>query len=195
MIEIMASVAKLSSLALAFLRLIPGTRAQEQIPISIPFSPNNPASIPSIPTLGYGTWNLDKSNASEAVSVALKTGYRHLDCAAIYGNEKEVGHGIKDGLDTLGLDRSSVWITSKLWNDQYASPVRLHAFSLHTHANTTYSCSHQPGQVEQGLDKTLSDLGLQYLDLYLMHWPVASSGGKNYIDYVDVGHNIFPTPG
>ena len=100
------------ALALFFFGL---SRAQEQIP----FNPNSAASsIASIPALGFGTWNLDKSNASEAVSVALQTGYRHLDCAAIYGNEKEVGNGIKDGLKTIGLDRSSVWITSKLWNDQ-----------------------------------------------------------------------------
>ena len=76
-------------------------------------------SIASIPAIGFGTWRLDKSNASDAVSVALQTGYRHVDCAAIYGNEKEVGNGIKEGLKTIGLDRSSVWITSKLWNDQY----------------------------------------------------------------------------
>ena len=84
-----------------------------------PFNPIHSApSINSIPALGFGTWNLDKSNASDAVSIALQTGYRHLDCAAIYGNEKEVGNGIKEGLDKVGLDRSSVWITSKLWNDQ-----------------------------------------------------------------------------
>ena len=84
-----------------------------------PFNPVDSApSIPSIPALGFGTWNLDKSNASDAVSVALQTGYRHIDCAAIYGNEKEVGNGIKDGLEKIALDRSSVWITSKLWNDQ-----------------------------------------------------------------------------
>ena len=106
------AIAKFSTVALLFLGL---SRAQEQIP----FAPSNPLSIDSIPMLGFGTWRLDKSNASEAVSVALQTGYRHVDCAAIYGNEKEVGHGIKDGLETIGLDRSSVWITSKLWNDQY----------------------------------------------------------------------------
>lgn len=116
MIMAMVSIAKLSSLALALFGL---SRAQEQIP----FSPSNPPSIASIPLLGFGTWNLDNSNASEAVSIALQTGYRHLDCAAIYGNEKEVGNGIKDGLETIGLDRSSVWITSKLWNDQYAPKV------------------------------------------------------------------------
>lgn len=104
---------KFFSNSLAFLGL---SHNQEQLPL-------NPASsapsIASIPALGFGTWNLDKSNASDAVSIALQTGYRHLDCAAIYGNEKEVGNGIKDGLKKVGLDRSSVWITSKLWNDQY----------------------------------------------------------------------------
>lgn len=154
------SITKLSSIALVFLGL---SRAQEEE--QIPFSSHinhNPLSVTSIPALGFGTWNLDKSNASKAVSVALQTGYRHLDCAAIYGNEKEVGNGIKDGLETAGLHRSNVWITSKLWNDH-----------------------HQTDQVEQGLDKTLSDLGLEYLDLYLMHWPVTSSGGKNYINFLD----------
>lgn len=109
-------IAKLSSVALALLGL---SHAQDQIP----FSSSNPPSVASIPALGYGTWNLDKSNASDAVSIALQTGYRHLDCAAVYGNEKEVGNGIKDGLETIGLDRSSVWITSKLWNDQYVYHV------------------------------------------------------------------------
>ena len=104
---------KLFSTTIAFLGL---SHAREQIPLN----PSRSApSIASIPALGFGTWNLDKSNASDAVSVALQTGYRHLDCAAIYGNEKEVGNGIKDGLKKIGLDRSSVWITSKLWNDQY----------------------------------------------------------------------------
>ena len=106
------AITKFSSIALFLLAL---SHAQDQIPLA----PSNPLSIDSIPLLGFGTWRLDKSNASEAVSVALQTGYRHVDCAAIYGNEKEVGNGIKDGLETIGLDRSSVWITSKLWNDQY----------------------------------------------------------------------------
>lgn len=180
----MASIVKLSSIVLTLLGL---SRAQKEK--QIPFGPSNPAplSVASIPAIGFGTWRLDKSNASEAVSVALQTGYRHIDCAAVYGNEKEVGNGIKDGLDTIGLDRSSVWITSKLWNDQYVSIFLLYAFSLLNNADTMYCCSHQIDQVERGLDQTLSDLGLEYLDLYLMHWPVASSGGRNYIDYVDVG--------
>lgn len=72
-----------------------------------------------VPLLGFGTWALH--NASQAVSVALQAGYRHLDCARIYGNEKEVGRGLKDGLAKSSLERESVWITSKLWNDAYAA--------------------------------------------------------------------------
>lgn len=72
----------------------------------------------SIPLLGYGTWNLERHNASEAVAAALKTGYRHIDCAAVYGNEKEVGRGIEEGLKLAGVGRGEVWVTSKLWNDQ-----------------------------------------------------------------------------
>ena len=120
----MASFRKLSFIALALFEL---SCAQVQIPLG--GGSSNPASIASIPALGFGTWNLDKSNASEVVSVAIQTGYRHLDCAAIYGNEKEVGNGIKDGLEATRLHRSSVWITSKLWNDQYVSVTLLHAFS------------------------------------------------------------------
>ena len=85
--------------------------AKTQQPISI-------AQPSTIPLLGFGTWRLDTSNASEAVSVALQTGYEHIDCAAIYGNEKEVGKGIEDGLKQTGRRREDIWITSKLWNDR-----------------------------------------------------------------------------
>ena len=87
---------------------------QNQQPISLV----KPAIIPA---LGFGTWRLDKSNASEAVSVALQTGYAQIDCAAIYGNEKEVGRGIAAGLKESGRKREDIWVTSKLWNDQYGS--------------------------------------------------------------------------
>ncbi|KAI4122535.1 MAG: hypothetical protein LQ338_005766 [Usnochroma carphineum] len=121
------------------------------------------ASKPStIPPLGFGTWNLDTSNVSEAVSAALQAGYRHLDCATAYGNQKEVGRGIADGLNQTGLKRSDIWITSKLWNDH-----------------------HDPSLVEEALNQTLSDLGLDYLDLWLMHWPVASGPDGNKLDYLD----------
>jgi alcohol dehydrogenase (NADP+) len=73
------------------------------------------------PPIGFGTWNIKDSpaNTSDAVAVALKTGYRQIDCAAAYGNEKDVGRGIAAGLKDVGLKREDIWITSKLWNDQY----------------------------------------------------------------------------
>lgn len=73
---------------------------------------------PDIPLLGFGTWNLELSNASETISVAIQAGYRHIDAAAAYGNQELVGKGIADGLKKTGLQRSDIWVTSKLWNDQ-----------------------------------------------------------------------------
>ena len=90
--------------------------AQNQIPISL--------TAPShIPAIGFGTWNLkiSSANTSAAVATAIKTGYRHIDCAAVYGNEKDVGKGIRDGLEEMGLKREDIWVTSKLWNDQYVN--------------------------------------------------------------------------
>ncbi|KAL8811651.1 MAG: hypothetical protein Q9200_001621 [Gallowayella weberi] len=124
--------------------------------------------LPSkIPFLGFGTWNIDPSNASEAVSAALQAGYRHLDCATAYGNQKEVGRGIADGLKKAAVKRSDIWITSKLWNDH-----------------------HDPSLVEEALDQTLFDLGLDYLDLWLMHWPVGNSlaTGESELNYIDTWH-------
>ena len=101
-------------LFLALPVLSQGFTSQDQNPLT----PQRPAL--NISLLGYGTWNLDRSNVSEAVSIALETGYRHLDCAAAYGNEKEVGKGIAHGLAKAGISRDEIWVTSKLWNDQYA---------------------------------------------------------------------------
>lgn len=128
-------------------------------------SPAKPLTVDAIPLLGFGTWRLTE-NCSEAVSYAIQTGYRHLDCAAAYGNEEEVGKGIKDGLAKTGLSRSDLWITSKLWNNH-----------------------HSPSEVSAALDTSLAKLQLSYLDLYLMHWSVSStSQGKNTIAYKDTFH-------
>ena len=83
-------------------------------------SPQQPLSVPpivQIPQLGYGTWNL--VNASAGVSLAIQLGYEHIDAAAAYGNQVEVGEGIRDGLARTGLSREDIWVTSKLWNTQY----------------------------------------------------------------------------
>ena len=91
----------------------------DQVPFEADLAPSTePLTIEGIPLLGFGTWLL-KENCSEAVSWAIQSGYRHIDCAAAYGNEDAVGDGISDGLLKTGLKREDLWITSKLWNDQW----------------------------------------------------------------------------
>ncbi|KAJ5708309.1 hypothetical protein N7488_008110 [Penicillium malachiteum] len=99
-----------------------------------------------IPAVGLGTWLSKPNEVEKAVEHALRSGYRHIDAAACYQNENEVGNGWKKS----GVPREEIFITSKLWN---------------TH--------HHPDNVEEGLNKTLKDLQTDYVDLYLIHWPVA----------------------
>lgn len=98
------------------------TSRQQQQQQQHPLSDSNHVYIPS---LGFGTWNLDRSNASEAVSLAIQAGYRHIDCAAAYGNQKEVGVGIADGIQKARINRYDLWVTSKLWNNRYVSRKNL----------------------------------------------------------------------
>ena len=93
-----------------------GLSLAKQVPIS-----TEESGLTEPPLLGFGTWNLkiDAQNTSDAISAAIQTGYRHIDCAAIYGNEKEVGRGIRDGMEKANISRKDLWITSKLWNDAY----------------------------------------------------------------------------
>lgn len=99
-----------------------------------------------IPAIGLGTWLSKPHEVEDAVAHALRVGYRHIDTAAVYQNEAEVGAGWKKS----GVPREEIFITSKLWN---------------TH--------HHPDHVEEALNKTLKDLQTDYLDLYLVHWPVS----------------------
>lgn len=98
----------------------------------------------TIPGLGYGTYQTPPEDAYRAVTDALAVGYRHIDTAARYGNESGVGQAVKDS----GLKREEVFITSKLWNTERGYDKAIAAF-----------------------EKTLAELGTDYLDLYLIHWP------------------------
>lgn len=110
-----------------------------------------------IPLLGFGTWQSAPGQVGEAVLEALKTGYRHLDLATIYENQHEVATGIKRAFQEIpNLKREDIFITSKLWNSQ-----------------------HHPDVVESSLDACLEELGLEYLDLYLVHFPVAFQRGHS----------------
>ncbi|KAF3481480.1 aldehyde reductase [Arthroderma uncinatum] len=112
-----------------------------------------------IPAIGFGTWQ-DEEAQEKAVEVALQAGYRHIDTAAIYGTEVAVGKAIKKS----GVPRKEIFITSKLWNNK-----------------------HKPEDVEGAIDATLKNLGVDHLDLYLMHWPVAFAPGDDPFPKDDAG--------
>jgi diketogulonate reductase-like aldo/keto reductase len=76
-----------------------------------------------IPFLGFGTWNLAR-NTTEAIASAIEAGYRHFDCATAYSNQKDIGPGIKLGLQRTGLKRSDLWITSKIWGNRHGDQVK-----------------------------------------------------------------------
>ncbi len=108
----------------------------------------------TMPALGLGTWKSNKDEVYHAVRSALQAGYRHIDCAAIYLNEAEIGRALADTFKAGELKREELWITSKLWNS-----------------------SHRRQDVQPALEKTLAELQLSYLDLYLIHWPVVLKPG------------------
>ncbi|WP_413442303.1 aldo/keto reductase [Synechococcus sp. MIT S1220] len=108
----------------------------------------------TIPAIGLGTWKSERQLVGKAVCDALKIGYRHIDCASIYGNETEIGEAIEYSRKAFKISRDDLWLTSKLWND-----------------------CHQPEFVRPALLQTLQDLKLERLDLYLIHWPVSQRHG------------------
>ncbi|NJP47223.1 aldo/keto reductase [Actinacidiphila epipremni] len=112
----------------------------------------------SIPQLGFGVFQIEPQDTRQAVLTALETGYRHLDTAQMYGNEKEVGQGVRDS----GVPRAEVFVTSKLNNGFHAPDAAFAAF-----------------------DRSLEDLGFDYLDLFLIHWPLPGVG-----DFTETWHAL-----
>lgn len=103
-----------------------------------------------MPSAGLGCWKIPKPETENTVYNAIKAGFRLIDEAADYGNELEAGMGIKKALHEGICTRKELWVTSKLWNT-----------------------NHRKEHVKEACKKTLSDLGLEYLDLYLIHFPIA----------------------
>lgn len=110
-----------------------------------------------LPIVGLGTWKSKPGEVFQAVLWAIEAGYRHIDCAAIYGNENEVGQALEKAFEEGLVTREEMFITSKLWNS-----------------------NHRLDDVVPALKKTLKDLHLKYVDLYLVHWPVSFKGGISF---------------
>ncbi|OCC12583.1 aldo/keto reductase [Streptomyces sp. PTY087I2] len=105
----------------------------------------------TIPQLGFGTFQIPPDETCETTVAALETGYRHIDTAQMYGNEKEVGQAVRES----GLDRADVFVTSKLNNG-----------------------AHAPDEAVRAFDRSLEELGFDYLDLFLIHWPLPGGAGS-----------------
>jgi D-xylose reductase len=103
-----------------------------------------------MPVVGLGLWKIDKPVVPAMVEQAIAAGYRHLDCACDYGNEAEVGQGLRTAISSGACRREDLWVTSKLWNTD-----------------------HRRQHVRPAVERSLRDLGLDYLDLYLVHFPIA----------------------
>ncbi|MBN1926393.1 MAG: aldo/keto reductase [Prolixibacteraceae bacterium] len=109
---------------------------------------SNGAKIPVIGLGTFGSDNYSNEQIAQAVKFAIELGYRHIDCASVYGNEKEIGAVLSEVISNGTVKREELWITSKVWNDM-----------------------HGDGEVIASCKQSLKDLQLDYLDLYLVHWP------------------------
>jgi 2,5-diketo-D-gluconate reductase A len=108
----------------------------------------------SIPQLGFGVFQIEPKDTAEAVSTALQAGYRHIDTAEMYGNEREVGEAVAKS----GLDRADIFVTSKLSND-----------------------AHLPEDARLAFELSLQELGFDYVDLFLIHWPLPTRYDGDFV--------------
>jgi 2,5-diketo-D-gluconate reductase A len=118
----------------------------------------------TIPQLGFGVFKIDPADTAQAVEQALDVGYRHIDTAEAYGNEKGVGEAVR----ASGLDRAEVFVTSKLSND-----------------------AHAPDDARRAFDRTLEELGFDYVDLFLIHWPLPTLYGGDFVSTWKVLEEIY----
>ena len=121
-----------------------------------------------LPALGFGTLIPDAATTISATRAALEAGFRHIDCAERYLNEREVGEALRTGLATGGVAREDIFVTTKLWNS-----------------------NHRPERVEPAFEASLERLGIDYLDLYLIHTPFAFQPGHEHDPRDENGHLIY----
>lgn len=112
-----------------------------------------------LPNMGFGVWQIPKGVTAHCVKLALKAGYRYIDTAAAYHNEKEVGEGIRQAMEEYGIKREEIFVSTKLWNDHRGYDKAVEA-----------------------IETSLDNLGLDYIDLYMLHWPAVAKWHDNWRD-------------